>query len=381
MEKKKTVFDLFCGAGGLSLGFEQAGYRVLGGNDHFLAAGKTFSASHKNAKFYGQPIENLKGQSILEDFDLEKGELDCLVGGPPCQAYSVYNHKRSMKDERANLFKEYLRIVEELLPKWIVIENVTGIKSIDGGDVVKRICHELELRGYNIEVKTLFTENYGVPQERRRVIFLGNRVNEPIKWPKETHAANTKFNTVFDAISDLPSLKNGQALNTDNYHSKPASTLQKCLRKNSLRITNHVAPRLGDINLERLRYIKPGGSWRDIPFDLLPNGMKSAKRSDHTKRYGRMTWDGLSCTILTKCDIHWGAYIHPDQERAISVREAARLQSFPDYVEFFGNRTEQYIQVGNAVPPLLSKAIAEAIFESSVELPACAQTPEMATPK
>lgn len=112
-----------------------------------------------------------------------------------------------------------------------------------------------------------------------------------------------------------------------------------------------------------MAHIPPGGSWRDIPFDLLPAGMKRAKRSDHTKRYGRMTWDSQACTILTKCDIHWGAYLHPEQDRAISVREAARLQSFPDSFEFAGSKTEQYVQVGNAVPPLLGKAIGETLAE------------------
>jgi DNA (cytosine-5)-methyltransferase 1 len=113
-----------------------------------------------------------------------------------------------------------------------------------------------------------------------------------------------------------------------------------------------------------MRHIPPGGSWRDIPFELLPNGMKKARRCDHTKRYGRMRWDGLSCTVLTKCDVHWGAYIHPEQNRSISVREAARLQSFPDWFEFLGSRTEQYVQVGNAVPPLLGRCIGEAILKA-----------------
>ncbi|WP_034388108.1 DNA cytosine methyltransferase [Hellea balneolensis] len=361
MGKAPTVFDLFCGAGGLSLGFQQADFRVLGGNDFFKSAGQTFSNAHENSKFYDMPIQELKGNHILSDMSMKRGDLDCLVGGPPCQAYSVYNHKRSMDDERANLFKEYLRIVDELYPKWIVIENVTGIKSIDNGQVIETIRTELNDRGYEIEVKTLFAEDYGIPQERRRVIFLGNRINAPIHWPKKTHTAEN-FVTIFDSISDLPELENGEKLCDGTYLEKPKSNYQRNIRKNSLKITNHDAPKLGAVNIERLKFIKPGGSWRDIPHDLLPNGMKSAKRSDHTKRYGRMKWDGMSCTILTKCDIHWGAYIHPEQDRAITVREAARIQGFPDHVEFFGNKTEQYVQVGNAVPPILGKAIAKTIL-------------------
>ena len=165
--------------------------------------------------------------------------------------------------------------------------------------------------------------------------------------------------SIKDALGDLPPLENGETSGMVAYATEPNGEYQRLLRGNATKVSNHSAPKLGKVNVDRLAYIPPGGSWRDIPHELLPAGMKQAKRSDHTKRYGRMTWDGLSCTILTKCDIHWGAYIHPEQNRAISVREAARLQSFPDWFEFHGSKTEQYVQIGNAVPPLLGKAIGE----------------------
>jgi DNA (cytosine-5)-methyltransferase 1 len=136
------------------------------------------------------------------------------------------------------------------------------------------------------------------------------------------------------------------------------------LRGNLTAIENHSAPKLAKINEERMRHIPPGGSWRDIPFDLLPEGMKSARRCDHTKRYGRPRKTDLSCTVLTKCDVHWGAYIHPIQDRAFTVREAARLQSFPDFFVFQGSQTEQYKQVGNAVPPALGKQVATALVNA-----------------
>jgi DNA (cytosine-5)-methyltransferase 1 len=136
---------------------------------------------------------------------------------------------------------------------------------------------------------------------------------------------------------------------------------QRMLRGKNKKVLNHSATKLAAINIQRMTHIPQGGSWRDIPFDLLPKGMQRAKRSDHTKRYGRLSLDGLSSTIMTKCDVHWGAYIHPTQDRSITVREAARFQSFPDWFEFKGSKTEQYVQVGNAVPPLLARKIAEAI--------------------
>lgn len=355
-----TAIDLFCGAGGLSAGLEMAGFTVLAGNDLFEAAGETFSRTHPHAKFIGGPIQDLSVESIMEQTGLKRGDLTVLVGGPPCQAYSVYNHQRSMFDARATLFREYLRIVDGLRPEWIVMENVTGIFSIGGGEAVRAIKAELAAIGYVVEEKVLKAEEYGVPQERRRVVFIGNRVGVPVTHPKPTHGPNAiPYVTIQDAIADLPVLENGEDRGRVAYAAPPMSDFQRVLRGNATTVANHSAPRLGKVNVERLDHIPPGGSWRDIPFELLPAGMKRAKRSDHTKRYGRMTWDGLSCTVLTKCDIHWGAYIHPEQDRAISVREAARLQSFPDSFEFAGSKTEQYVQVGNAVPPLLGKAIGD----------------------
>ena len=148
------------------------------------------------------------------------------------------------------------------------------------------------------------------------------------------------------------------------YASRPKNEYQKLLRGSVKHVTNHEAPRLAHVNEERMKHIPPGGSWRDLPYELLPEGMRRAKRSDHTKRYGRPRETDLACTILTKCDVHWGAYIHPSQNRAITVREAARLQSFPDSFVFQGSKTEQYKQVGNAVPPLLGYRVAQAVLSA-----------------
>lgn len=361
-----TAIDLFCGAGGLSEGFQQAGFTILAGNDFDEHAGETFRLAHDGAEFLPGPIEEVSASELLKATGLDKGELDCLIGGPPCQAFSVYNHQRGLHDKRSTLFEEYLRIVKGLFPKWVIMENVTGISSAGKGKAVRDIVAGLSELGYSVDMRILRAEEYGVPQERRRIFFVGNRLRLPILWPKPTHGDGLlPLVTVGDAISDLPALKNGEDPGPAKYRTPVNSGYQAMLRGDSTLVHNHAAPCLAPINVRRMKHIGPGGSWRDIPFELLPAGMQRARRCDHTKRYGRLRMEGLSSTILTKCDIHWGAYIHPEQDRVLTVREAARLQSFPDRFRFLGPRTEQFVQVGNAVPPLLGKCVAKTILQAS----------------
>jgi len=360
-----TAVDLFCGAGGLSEGFRQAGFHVLAGQDFDEAAGATFASTHREAQFIGGPIQDVKVPTLLRTTGLKRGEVDVLIGGPPCQGYSVYNHQRGEDDPRAGLFREYLRIVEGLKPKWLVMENVTGITSISGGGIVREIEEGMARLGYKVRMKTLKAEEFGVPQERRRIFFIATRTDNPIIFPVPTHGpGGSKFVTIWDAISDLPRIETGSESLAYQYACSPKNAYQRLLRGREKSVSNHVPPRLASVNEERMKHIPPGGSWRDIPYELLPAGMRRAKRSDHTKRYGRPRKTDLACTILTKCDVHWGAYIHPEQNRAITVREAARLQAFPDSFVFRGSRTEQYKQVGNAVPPLLGRQVAEAVLKS-----------------
>lgn len=377
MRERPTAIDLFAGAGGLSEGFRQAGFEILAANDFDVFSEDTFRLSHPETAFLSGPIENISADDFLIAAGLRKGELDVLLGGPPCQAFSVYNHQRGMHDERSGLFREYLRLVEGLEPKCVVIENVPGILSIAGGNAVDEIIQKLQFLGYYVECRTLKAEEYGVPQERRRVFFVGLRTEQQCKWPKPTHGTSQlgplfsvdrrPLVTVDDAIGDLPPLGISDGAEEIQYTSAPSTVYQSFLREGAFALYNHVSPYLQEINLKRLKYIPQGGSWRDIPHELLPAGMRMAKRSDHTKRYGRLHPNGLSSTILTKCDLHWGAYIHPWQERTITVREAARFQSFPDRIQFQGPRGEQYRQVGNAVPPLLARAVAQSVKQMVLE--------------
>lgn len=363
-----TCVDLFAGAGGLSEGLRQAGFKILAANDFDPHAATTYRYNHPETIFFDGPIQEISADDIMVKTGLGRGELFCLAGGPPCQAFSIYNHQRGMHDERSGLFREYIRIVEGLLPKWIVMENVTGMSSVEDGLAIREIHRNLEALGYTVEHRVLKAEEYGVPQERRRIIFIGNRLGLPNKFPEPTHdGINRPFVNVEQAIMDLPPLGINDGTEVAEYTMEPFSDYQRELREGAPALFNHVTPNLSEINRKRLSYIKQGGSWRDIPIDLLPAGMKRAKRSDHTKRYGRLSLSGLASTILTKCDPHWGAYFHPTQDRVISVREAARFQSFPDRYRFFGSKVEQYKQVGNAVPPLLARSIGQEIIRVTLE--------------
>lgn len=382
---EKLLIDLFAGAGGLSCGLEMAGFTPILANEIEPAYANTYKENHPNTEVVVDDIRTLCERNLRKTLNLGAGELDLLAGGPPCQGFSINAPIRSLDDERNHLFKDFLRIVEALEPKAVLIENVPGIISLGRGTVVKQIYKELQALGYSVSHRILFAAHYGVPQMRFRTIFLAIRKkNIRIEFPEPEYKASSVANfsgarelcinvppissqhlkphtTVWDAISDLPEIEPGSKMGTFDYPIPPQNEYQRMMRSGSKQIMNHVCNRLGKINLERLKHIPQGGSWRDIPFELLPNGLKRARRSDHTKRYGRLHPDGLCSTILTKCDPHWGSFFHPFQDRVISVREAARMQSFPDRYIFYGSVTQQYEQVGNAVPPLLARALGNVI--------------------
>lgn len=376
----KTI-DLFCGAGGITEGFRQEGYRSLYGNDAMPEAIETFALNHPSAFSDPRRIEETDPFEVRESLGLQPGELDVLVGGPPCQGFSINAPERFLSDPRNKLFKHYERFVEEFQPKTFVFENVPGLLSMDDGSVYVQILKIFTDMGYEVTAKILFAAHYGAPQERWRLILLGSRFGK-IAHPEPTHYAIGRANfrggttmtfrleehdrkrlmqvvTVGEAIGDLPRLKMGEGKEVIGYTECAHSAYSKEIR-NPLGLTfNHYAAKLSQQNAQRMKYVKPGGSWRDIPLELLPKGMQNARKSDHTKRYGRLRKDGLSGTVLTKCDPHWGAVFLPDQERTLTVREAARLQCFPDSYQFLGSRVSQYVQVGNAVPVMMAKAIAK----------------------
>jgi len=381
------ALDLFAGAGGLSCGLKQSGFKSLFANELVAEYANTFQRNHPQTQMLVGDVRQVCEINLKKRLGLKEGEISLVAGGPPCQGFSINAPIRSLDDERNHLFKDFLRVVASLMPRAVLIENVPGIVSLGKGTVVQQIYRELEAMGYKVKHKILFAGHYGVPQMRFRTVFIGIKdYSGEITFPEPMYSAKAVANftgaqelciptpplfyqhlkpqtTVGDALSDLPEINNGETNSPDSYTKEPENDYQRYLRKNAVKLSAHYCARLGEVNLNRLKYIPQGGSWRDIPFELLPAGLKRARRSDHTKRYGRLHPDALCSTVLTKCDPHWGSFFHPTQDRIISVREAARIQSFPDDYVFTGNITQQYEQIGNAVPPLLGKAIGDEIMK------------------
>ena len=379
--------DLFAGAGGLSCGLKQSGFFPILANELVPQYAETYQINHQDTQMIVGDVRQVCEINIKKLLGAKEGEIDLVAGGPPCQGFSINAPIRTLDDERNHLFKDFLRVVASLKPKAVLIENVPGIISLGKGTVVKQIYAELEAMGYKVGHRILFAGHYGVPQMRFRTVFIAiKKYKGEILFPEPQFSAKAVANftgakdlcisipplfyqdlkqqvTVWDALSDLPKIENNQKSNPEKYKLKPQNDYQKYLREDCKKLTSHYCAGIAQVNLERLKHIPQGGSWRDIPHDLLPEGLKRARRSDHTKRYGRLHPDALCSTVLTKCDPHWGSFFHPTQDRVISVREAARIQSFPDTYLFSGSITQEYEQVGNAVPPLLGKAIGDEIMK------------------
>ncbi|MYD74833.1 MAG: DNA cytosine methyltransferase [Chloroflexi bacterium] len=367
MVQHLTAVDLFAGAGGLSLGFRNEGFDVRFALDNDPWAAETYARNHPETPIVCDSIQSVAPEEVLDRIGVQREALTVLIGGPPCQDFSINNHRRGQDDRRAGLVQHYLSMVAGLRPRFVLMENVTGLLSANGGHWVEVVYESLSGLGYQVDHRILSSEDYGVPQRRRRVFFIGARDRDEFSWPTPTHRpeGRQRFVTVDAAIGDLPAIEVGGGAEEMDYDEAARAPYQRDMRKWSRGVFNHVAPALGARNRERIRFVPPGGSWRDIPFELLPPGMQRARRGDHTKRYGRLHPEGLAATILTKCDPHWGAYIHPDQDRTLTVRETARLQSFPDRFLFCGPRLAQARQVGNAVPPLVANRLARSIVDAA----------------
>ncbi len=344
--------DLFSGAGGMSCGAKLAGVDTAFAIESDQYAAETYACNHQpKYGVFNQDIRKFKKIDIKE-----KNESLIVYGGPPCQGFSTSNQKNRDKNNINNwLFKEFIRVLKLYKPSWFVFENVRGIIETEKGFFVEHIMEEFSKIGYTCSQDILNAELFGVPQKRARFFIVGSLDGITFSFPKPR---SNKIITVEDAIHDLPLLKNGASKNILEYKKTPNSAYAKKLRGKLKGCSNHLVTRNNSIVIKRYKHIPQGGNWEDIPNSLMKN-YKDHSRC-HTGIYKRLT---LNLPSVVLGNYRKNMLIHPTQNRGLSVREAARLQSFPDSFVFKGSIGFQQQQVGNAVPPLLSKKIFEKILK------------------
>jgi len=357
--KRPRCVDLFAGAGGFSSGLQKAGFDSIFAVEIDKDAVATYRANHPTSDVFDADIADLKTDGLARKLKLKRGELELLVGGPPCQGFSTVGKKDS-GDPRNQLFKQYFRLVHALRPKFVAFENVTGFKRMYNGAAFSAVCEEFKNLGYDVEGRILNAVNFGVPQHRQRTIVLGVPRGSKVPWPLETHDS-TKTESLFlkppvtlaEAMGDLPSVQSG--MSSDLYGCEPTTDFQKLMRGSSTRLTEHEGPNHGESLMRVIRNVPPGGTIKDIPMEFRP-------RSGFANTYARLWWDRPSTTITRNLGTPSSSRcIHPFLDRGLTTREGARLQSFPDDFIFTGTRSSKNLQIGNAVPPLLAKAIGESL--------------------
>ena len=363
---KPSVIDLFCGCGGMSWGLEKSGFTTLCGIDNDPKALRTFSENHPHSLSIEADMDDLAPKGLMHKLGLQPGELDCLVGGPPCQGFSknVPASERFLDDPRNQLFKSFLNFVDTIRPKTVVMENVEPIYNAYGGSVRAQVVDWLESNGYEVVVKVLHAPDYGVPQRRRRCFFFASSTGLKPKFPEPSHFPDSELTlfeskkhyvSAWEAIHDLPVLSNGEGSNVMEYDCEPRNEYQVHMRRDSIVLADHKAKDLKDKQLRRVMSIGPGQGYKDLPKDLQP-------KSGYSGAYGRLDFESVAPTI-TRWVFHPGSgrFCHPSEPRLITIREAARIQGFSDDFVFTGTYINKAHQVGNAVPPLLMEKLAEEI--------------------
>lgn len=353
-----NVVDLFCGCGGFSEGFRQAGFEVKFGIDMWKDATTTYQYNFPDAVVLNEDITKIDGSKILQLTHLSDDKIDVIIGGPPCQGFSV-SGKRLIDDERNKLYKSFVQIVSEIRPKVFVMENVPGLVRLFNGQVARQVIKDFSAIGYRVQMKILSADNYGVPQQRRRVFFVGldnEKVNTNVKYtyPAPLSGAGTDIPAVTcsEAISDLDFVPDDRVIGENIDYELPAqSDYQKKMRRNSTSVFNHSITLHKDKTKEIIALVPDGGNYKDLPADLQET------RKVHIA-WTRMDSKKPCFTIDTGHNHHF----HYRANRVPTVRESARIQSFPDTFKFIGIKTSQLKQVGNAVPPLLAEALGRSIM-------------------
>ena len=355
---KPVAIDLFAGAGGLSLGFEMAGFSVGFAVERDANAAATYRFNHPGTILFQEDIRKLDPDTCLRECSLGRTAVDALICGLPCQGFSESNRRtRNLDNPRNHLYTELLRFVAALSPKCVVVENVAGMRTMAGGAVIHMIVESCERLGYAMTMFTLNAADFGVPQFRRRLFIVGIQ-GEALSLPEPTHGtpANPHV-TVRQAIHDLPVLRTGCDVDRHRYRRvRELSPYQERMREESSRIqsvSGNCVTKNSPTVLERFRYVGSGQNWEAIPAHLMLN-LRNPSLC-HTGYYYRLRWDEPSKVVG---NFRKNMLIHPSQNRTLSVREAARLQSFPDRYEFVGAKQVQQQQVADAVPPLLAEAVA-----------------------
>lgn len=347
--------DVFSGAGGLSLGAEMAGIPVVVAIEKDKYAAQTYALNHPNTRVICDDIHRINPLDILPK-GVSNQQL-ILFGGPPCQGFSSSNTKtRNLLNPNNSLFEEFVRFVEVLSPHWFVFENVEGLVHFNGGNTLTSIMECFDKLGYNTKFKILKASDYGVPQNRNRFFLIGNRLGVEYNFPEPI----SEKITVGDAFQDLPNLGNGEMSESLNY-TIPIDEVcpyVKLMREGSDRCTQNYVSRNADYVVERYKYIRQGQNWQAIPIEMMSTYANTL--NCHSGIYRRLNSDRPSIVIS---NYRKNMLIHPYQDRGLSVREAARLQSFPDVYKFCGKLTYVQQQIGNAVPPILAKHVFNSILK------------------
>ena len=346
---KPTVIDLFAGVGGLSLGFEMEGFDILLANEFDQSIATAYRENHKSTNVVVGDITSLDLSKVFGEY---VNKIDVVIGGPPCQGFSQKGKRKTINDERNFLFKHYVEVVKFVKPKYFVMENVHNLLTAEKGFFLNEIKVLFKGYVYSIRYGVLNAADYGVPQNRRRAIIIGKYLATPPELPLPCKQKVT----IWDAISDLAYLESGEGEFEQKYRNSPKSDYEKKMRKGSKILYNHMATKHSALALERLSLIPPNAGKEVLPKEHIT-------KSVYSGTWSRMKQNDVAVTITTRFDTpSSGKFTHPFLNRAITVREAARLQSFPDAFKFIGSKMSQMKQVGNAVPPLLARKIARVIM-------------------
>ena len=352
--------ELCAGAGGLARGFRTAGIDIAIAVEHDRYAAATYRSNFPMVHVIEDDITAVSGRTILRKLGMRRGKLDVLVAGLPCQGFSESNRRtRTTSNPRNQLYRQMLRLLAEIRPRWFVIENVAGIATLKSGRFLEDMVDEFRKAGYRVENSILNAMDFGVPQDRRRAFVVGTHTEKEFAFP-EPRPGNRP--TVCDAIADLPRVGNGASggeLGYGRSWCEISSYAQELRPRESEIVSGNEVSRNCARVLERYKHIKMGENWRAIPAKLMNNyGDRSLC---HTGIYYRLYWDGPAKVIG---NFRKNMLIHPSQDRGLSIREAARLQSFSDRHVFLGPLNDRQQQVGDAVPPRLAEAVGEAVWRS-----------------